>query len=92
MKKCLSIVFGLLILAACGSDTPADPSTQQVTYEPTATSVPATEVPEDLAEAEESAESDSETQADESVVEIYPKAIVSLSPTATEMLFAGDRS
>ena len=88
MKKCLSIVFGLLILAACGSDTPADPSTQQVTYEPTATSVPAAEVPEDLAEAEESAESDSETQADESVVEIYPKAIVSLSPTATEMLFA----
>ena len=85
MRKFLFLVFGLLIFVSCGSDNVADSANEQITYEPTATSSLATEIPE---EAEESAESDADAQPDVTVVDNYPKAIVSLSPTATEMLFA----
>ena len=85
MKKYLFLVLGLLMLAACGSDNATDSTNQQVTYEPAATSAPATEVPQ---EAEEVIENEADAQSDEAVAEDYPTAIVSLSPTATEMLFA----
>ena len=73
------------MFAACGGDDATDSATQQVTYEPTATSAPVTEMPQ---EAQETAENEADPQTDEGVVDNYPKAIVSLSPTATEMLFA----
>ena len=73
------------MFAACGGEDVTDSATQQVTYEPTATSAPATEMPQ---EAEEAAENEADTQTDEAVADSYPNAIVSLSPTATEMLFA----
>ena len=85
MKKYLFLVLGLLMLAACGSDNATDSTNQQVTDEPAATSAPATEVPQ---EAEEVIENEADAQSDEAVAEDYPTAIVSLSPTATEMLFA----
>ena len=73
------------MFAACGGEDVTDSATQQVTYEPTATSAPATEMPQ---EAEEAAENEADAQTDEAVADSYPNAIVSLSPTATEMLFA----
>ena len=73
------------MFAACGGEDATDSATQQVTYEPTATSAPVTETPQ---EAQETAENEADAQTDEAVVDNYPKAIVSLSPTATEMLFA----
>ena len=85
MKKFLFLLFGVLMFAACGGEDVTDSATQQVTYEPTATSAPATEMPQ---EAEEAAENETDTQTDEAVADSYPNAIVSLSPTATEMLFA----
>ena len=85
MKKFLLLLFGVLMFAACGGEDVTDSATQQVTYEPTATSAPATEMPQ---EAEEAAENEADTQTDEAVADSYPNAIVSLSPTATEMLFA----
>ena len=85
MKKFLVLLFGVLTFAACGGEDVTDSATQQVTYEPTATSAPATEMPQ---EAEEAAENEADTQTDEAVADSYPNAIVSLSPTATEMLFA----
>lgn len=85
MKKFLFLLFGVLMFAACGGEDVTDSATQQVTYEPTATSAPATEMPQ---EAEEAAENEADTQTDEAVADSYPNAIVSLSPTATEMLFA----
>jgi len=88
MKKYVFLIFGLLMFAACGSDNAADSANQQVTYEPTATSSLATTMPEEAAEGEAPAETDEDSQPDEAVTENYPTAIVSLSPTATEMLFA----
>ena len=91
VKKFLFLVFGLLIFVSCGSDDVADSANEQITYEPTATSSLATEIPEEAeesAEAEESVESDADAQPGVTVVDNYPRAIVSLSPTATEMLFA----
>ena len=85
MKKFVFLLFGVLMFAACGGDDATDSATQQVTYEPTATSAPVTEMPQ---EAQETAENEADAQTDEAVVDNYPKAIVSLSPTATEMLFA----
>ena len=85
MKKFLFLLFGVLMFAACGGEDVTDSATQQVTYEPTATSAPATEMPQ---EAEEAAENEADAQTDEAVADSYPNAIVSLSPTATEMLFA----
>ena len=85
MKKFLFLLFGVLMFAACGGEDVTDSATQQVTYEPTATSAPATEMPQ---EAEEAAENEADAQTDEAVGDSYPNAIVSLSPTATEMLFA----
>ena len=85
MKKFLFLLFGVLMFAACGGEDVTDSATQQVTYEPTATSAPATEMPQ---EAEEAAENEADTQTDEAVADSAPNAIVSLSPTATEMLFA----
>ena len=85
MKKFLFLLFGVLMFAACGGEDVTDSATQQVTYEPTATSAPATEMPQ---EAEEAAENETDTQTDEAVADSAPNAIVSLSPTATEMLFA----
>ena len=87
MKKFLFLLFGVLMFAACGGENATDSATQQVTYEPTATSAPApaTEMPQ---EAEEAAENEADAQTDEAVDDSYPNAIVSLSPTATEMLFA----
>jgi len=85
VKKFVFLLFGVLMFAACGGDDATDSATQQVTYEPTATSAPVTEMPQ---EAQETAENEADPQTDEGVVDNYPKAIVSLSPTATEMLFA----
>ncbi|MEC9114454.1 MAG: ABC transporter substrate-binding protein [Actinomycetota bacterium] len=91
MKKILFLFFGLLVFAACGTDDPKDSATQQATFEPTATSSLATEVPDEsdqTDEPDETEEAHTDTQTDEALAESYPRAIVSLSPTATEMLFA----
>ena len=53
MKKFVFLVFGVLMFAACGGEDATDSATQQVTYEPTATSAPVTEMPQ---EAQETAE------------------------------------
>ena len=51
MKKFLFLLFGVLMFAACGGEDVTDSATQQVTYEPTATSAPATEMPQEAEEA-----------------------------------------
>ena len=91
MKKILFLFFGLLMFAACGTNDSTDSATQQATFEPTATSSLATEVPDEsgqTAEPDETEEALTDTETDEALAESYPRAIVSLSPTATEMLFA----
>ena len=70
----------------CGGEDATDSATQQVTYEPAATSAPATEMPQ---EAEEVIENEADTQSDEAVADrLSQLRLFLLSPTATEMLFA----
>lgn len=86
MRKIAALISALLLLAACGSDV--DGASETVTYEPSAVAVEATESP--VEETDASAETD-EPQAEEAVASESvdrPVAIVSMSPTATEMLFA----
>ncbi len=83
MKKLALLACGLFLLGACGDNNSTNLNPNSNTYEPTVSIVPATEMP---SEAFETIEPD-----DPEVVESmddYPTAIVSLSPTATEMLFA----
>ena len=85
MRKIAALISALLLLAACGSDV--DGASETVTIEPSAVAVEATESP--VEETDASAETD-EPQAEEAVASESvdrPVAIVSMSPTATEMLF-----
>ena len=81
MKKITSIICGLVILAACGDSDSTSLSANSVTMEPTVSVE--TEMP---AQNQETAEPDESEVVQPSMD--YPTAIVSLSPTATEMLFA----
>ena len=81
MKKITSIICGLVILAACGDSDSTSLSANLVTLEPTVSVE--TEMP---AQNQETAEPDESEVVQPSID--YPTAIVSLSPTATEMLFA----
>ena len=72
-----------MILAACGDSDSTNLSANSVTLEPTVSVE--TEMP---AENQETAEPDGVEDVD--LVIDYPEAIVSLSPTATEMLFASE--
>ena len=86
MRKIAALISALLLLAACGSDV--DGASETVSYEPSAVAVEATESP--VEETDASTETD-EPQAEEAVASESvdrPVAIVSMSPTATEMLFA----
>ena len=83
MKKLALLACGLFLLSACGDNNSSDLNPNSITYEPTVSTVPATETPSKTVETIEPGEAE--------VVEPssgYPTAIVSLSPTATEMLFA----
>jgi len=82
MKKVISIFFGLLLLAACGDSGPPTVNAETVAYEPGAESAVATEMP---AQSQETTEP-SDVELDGPVID-FPESIVSLSPTATEMLF-----
>lgn len=86
-----------LIAAACGSDdtepvadAPATSEAPVVTDAPETTeAVPATtEAMEEEAPATTEAMADDEMSDDEMADDMYPQAIISLSPTATEMLYA----
>ena len=81
MKKIISIICGLMILAACGDSDPTSLGANSVTLEPTVSVE--TEMP---AQNQETVEPDESEVVQPSID--YPTAIVSLSPTATEMLFA----
>ncbi|RZP36952.1 MAG: ABC transporter substrate-binding protein [Acidimicrobiales bacterium] len=81
MKKIISIICGLMILAACGDSDPRSLGANSVTLEPTVSVE--TEMP---AQNQETVEPDESEVVQPSID--YPTAIVSLSPTATEMLFA----
>ena len=83
MKKVISIICGLMILAACGDSDPTSLGANAVTLEPTVSVETETEMP---AQNQETAEPDESEVVQPSID--YPTAIVSLSPTATEMLFA----
>ena len=83
MKKVMSIFFSLLLLAACGDSGSTTLNTDAVTSEPAAESAVATEMP---AQSQETTEP-SDVKLDGPAID-YPESIVSLSPTATEMLFA----
>ena len=85
MKKIISIICGLMILAACGDSDSTSLSTNSVTLEPTVSVETETET-EMPAQDQETAEPDESEVVQPSID--YPTAIVSLSPTATEMLFA----
>jgi iron complex transport system substrate-binding protein len=90
-KAVAGLIAGLALVAACGSDpepvaepaTEPAPSTTEAEFSEPAADPPA----EAEAEAtEEAVEADSEAEPD--AEETYPSRIVSLSPTATEMLYA----
>ena len=86
MRKTAILVSALLLLVSCGSDN--EQLTQAVTYEPATTDVVVTETPGE--ETSASVETN-EPQEEKAVVPDSadrPVAIVSMSPTATEMLFA----
>jgi len=83
MKKITSIICGLMILAACGDSDSTSLNANSVTLEPTVSVAAETEMP---AQDQETVEPDESEVVQPSID--YPTAIVSLSPTATEMLFA----
>ena len=90
MKTLAGITAGLaLVLAACGDDsaTGSEPAETTATTEPTATSEPSTTEPETTEPATTEPET-TEPATTEPEQDAVPQAIISLSPTATEMLYA----
>ena len=88
-KTLAGLIAGLTLVAACGSDPEpvAEPATEPA---PTTTEAEVSEPEADPpAEAEpEATEEAVEPEAEPEPEETYPSRIVSLSPTATEMLYA----
>lgn len=88
-KTLAGLIAGLTLVAACGSDPEpvAEPATEPA---PTTTEAEFSEPEADPpAEAEpEATEEAVEPEAEPEPEETYPSRIVSLSPTATEMLYA----
>ncbi len=98
VNRTVGVVVGLaLVIAACGSDTntntssdesPVAETTQSVvetTQSMAETTQPMAETTQPVAETTDGSESDAAA-----AIESVPSAILSLSPTATEMLFAID--
>ena len=89
MKRIAALIGLSLILAACGvsvtTESGVGESTQSTVMEPVETTTPASTLPEPVATDFPASVL---TGAGEVVIEQRPEAIISLSPTATEMLFA----
>ncbi|MFW2340746.1 MAG: ABC transporter substrate-binding protein, partial [Acidimicrobiia bacterium] len=89
MKRIAALIGLSLILAACGGSVTTESSvvesTQSTVVEPVDTTTPASTLPEPVATDFPASVL---TGAGEVVIEQRPEAIISLSPTATEMLFA----
>ena len=81
MNKVAALVLALLPLSACGNSVQVPGAN---TFEPSASSILATETPSGTYESAQPEES----EAARPKLDSHPSAIVSLSPTATEMLFA----
>ncbi len=86
MKKLSPVLALLLVFVSCGN---AGDQSESMTHEPNVALAPATESPTEEAIARGETESSAEgNQRLTSYASNYPTAIVSVSPTATEMLFA----
>ncbi len=83
MKKLAFLIFSLLVFGACGDTTSTNLNVTSGTYQSTVSAVPATETPSTTVETVEPGEAEVVEPASS-----FPTSIVSLSPTATEMLFA----